>query len=170
MTNIFRWTREEELEKGMPAWGDAFLHALSVTGNVRAAAKAAGITVSLAHQYRKDENFAAFTAGWENAILEARDLLLQEAWQRATTGRDSKLLMFLLRGFFPEMWGGSIRIARQQVNNTTTTQTLVVNGQEMDYEQIRATIGRRYLPAPAPEPESGDFREIDAGGVDGDLV
>lgn len=96
-----------------------FLHALSMTGNISAAARAVGVSRSTAYAARsQDERFAA---AWAEALEEAVDALAYEARRRAIEGiaiphffggkvagtvtkYSDSLLMFLLRAHRPETY------------------------------------------------------------------
>jgi hypothetical protein len=100
-------------------WRPAFLTALAEVGNVKEAAKLAGIHRTTA--FRAKNADPQFAKKWAEAEQEAADLLEKEAWRRATEGTDEpvfykgdqcgsikrysdNLLMFLLRGARPEKY------------------------------------------------------------------
>lgn len=65
-------------------WHAAFLAALATTGNISAAARAAGIDRATAHRAHAAE--PAFAARWAEALDEAADALELEARRRAHDG------------------------------------------------------------------------------------
>ena len=84
-----------------PDWAPRFLEAIRSSGNVRLAARAAGIDRSTPYQRaRRDPVFAA---AWAEATEDAIDLLEAEARRRALASSD-QLLMFLLRAHRPEKY------------------------------------------------------------------
>ena len=101
-------------------WRKAFLQALRDTANVRAACMAAGVNSSTVYRARARDR--DFRRKWDRAMDEAADLLFAEAMRRATKGietpvfyrgrqtatrvhKSDALLMFLLRGLKPEVFG-----------------------------------------------------------------
>ncbi|MEC8091706.1 MAG: hypothetical protein VX108_03845, partial [Pseudomonadota bacterium] len=65
-------------------WKAAFLCALRRTGNVSAAARAAGNCRSRCYEARRRDR--EFAAAWTDALEEAADMLEMEAFQRAVEG------------------------------------------------------------------------------------
>lgn len=85
----------------------ALLVAYAGTGNVRAAAHAAG--VSRQAHYQWFANDAAYKEAFQEATEDAADVLEQVAWHRATVGWQDKppsdtLLIFLLKGLRPQKY------------------------------------------------------------------
>jgi hypothetical protein len=112
-------TPKKRKRKRKKKWEKGFLGTLASTGNVTAAARAAGIHRSTAYELKnKDETFAV---SWKDAMDEAADLLEMEARRRATQGvpepvfykgqkiaivhkYSDTLLIFLLKGNRPEKY------------------------------------------------------------------
>lgn len=103
-----------------PGWQGAFLEHLRKTGNVSAAARAAGTCRSRCYEWRHRDR--AFAVAWADALEEAADQLEMEAFRRAVTGvgedrffqgsvvgavtrYSDSLLMFLLRARRPARFG-----------------------------------------------------------------
>ncbi len=103
-----------------PGWQEAFLKHLRETGNVSAAARAAGTCRSRCYEWRRRDQ--SFAAAWADALEEAADRLEIEAFRRAVTGvgedrffngevvgevtrYSDSLLMFLLRARRPGTFG-----------------------------------------------------------------
>ena len=101
-------------------WKAAFLCALRRTGNVSAAARAAGICRSRCYEARRRDR--EFAAAWTDALEEAVDMLEMEAFRRAVEGvgedrffrgdvvgtvtrYSDRLLMFLLKARRPSTFG-----------------------------------------------------------------
>ena len=101
-------------------WQAAFLHALRQTGNVSAAARAAGTCRSRCYEARQRDR--GFAAAWADALEEAADRLEMEAFRRAVEGvgeerffrgdvvgtvtcYSDRLLMFLLKARRPARFG-----------------------------------------------------------------
>lgn len=122
------------LEKGEKrAWEDAFIDALSKTGNVSKAAKSAKISRTIAYEHKKES--AEFSQRWEEAMDTAVDSLEFEAWRRAAKGvrkpagwyqgipggyvqeYSDTLLIFLLKAHRPEKF-------RENIDLTTAGQPL----------------------------------------------
>jgi len=99
-----------------------FLTALAETGNVAAAARAAGISARSAFRLRTHPQGEAFARAWDAALMTAAGGLLSMAFQRAIEGaprqlmRDGRvvaeqrepsdrMLMFLLRHLNPDLFG-----------------------------------------------------------------
>jgi hypothetical protein len=76
-------------QKPLATWRRAFLAALTVSPNVTAAAKAAGIARPYAYQCR--DNDPSFAQEWDAALEAAIDSLEQECWNRAM-GNNIKFL------------------------------------------------------------------------------
>ncbi len=100
-------------------WQPAFLAAFAELGNVKEAAKLAGVSRMTAWRHKTSD--PEFAKKFADAEQEAADLLEKEAWRRATEGTDEpvfykgdqcgtikrysdNLLMFLLRGVRPEKY------------------------------------------------------------------
>lgn len=106
-------------EKDWPVWAKACLAALALTGQVTKAADAAGVDRhTVANLRRASESFAA---AYEQAKLDAAEMLEAEAVKRANEGWDEPvfyrgevcgtvrkysdtLLIFLLKGALPEKY------------------------------------------------------------------
>lgn len=69
------------------AWVRSFLQALRNYGNVRMAAERAGVSFGVPYRHRA--NCARFRRQWEQALIEAVQLLEAVAWKTATTGNDN---------------------------------------------------------------------------------
>ena len=82
-------------------WRPSFIAALRNSGNVRAACQAAGI--SRQEAYRIKSKNKVFRAQWEEALVEAIELLEAEARRRAMTTSDL-LMIFLLKAHKPDMY------------------------------------------------------------------
>ena len=109
-------TRQLSCPSTDTGWQDMFLTALRQTGNVSAAARAAGVARSRCYEVRRrDPDFAT---GWQDALEEAADWLEFEALRRAVEGTEEDrffgghivglvtrysdaLLMFLLKARRP---------------------------------------------------------------------
>lgn len=89
-------------------WARRFLEVFAVTGVVRLAASAAG--VSRDAPYKRAKSDPAFAARWARAREEAIDALEGEARRRALAGSDG-LLMFLLRAQRPAVYGQRVEIS-----------------------------------------------------------
>lgn len=115
--------------KKVSEWAPVFIDALRETGNVTAAARAAGIDRSTAYRYRNKDTAPAreFAAAWDDALEEAIDSLEAEAWRRARDGVDhpviyegeitdtykkysDTLLIFLLKANRPQKYRDNIDI------------------------------------------------------------
>ncbi|MCR9256280.1 MAG: terminase [Alphaproteobacteria bacterium] len=98
---------------------DRFLAVLADTGNVSAAARAAGMPRQIAYALKRDDK--DFALLWDDALETATDALAQEARRRALQGVDAPhfhkgevtgtvtkysdaLLMFLLKAHRPEIY------------------------------------------------------------------
>ena len=112
---------EQSDHANAPHWRFLFLQALRETGNVSAAARAAG--KSRAAIYRARKQLPDFAADWADALEEAADWLELEALRRAVDGTEEgryfrgemigtitrysdSLLMFLLKARRPTLYGG----------------------------------------------------------------
>jgi hypothetical protein len=123
-------TTHRQPDGAPPGWQEVFLAQLRETGNVSAAARAAGTCRSRCYEWRRRDQ--AFAADWADALEEAADRLEMEAFRRAVKGVDEdrffqgsvvgevtrysdSLLMFLLRARRPERFG-----PRQMPENADT--------------------------------------------------
>ncbi|MEC7236857.1 MAG: hypothetical protein VXW17_02435, partial [Pseudomonadota bacterium] len=105
-------THPRQPDGSPPGWREVFLAQLRETGNVSAAARAAGTCRSRCYEGRRRD--PAFAAAWADALEEAADRLEMEAFRRAVCGvgedrffqghivgevtrYSDSLLMFLLR-------------------------------------------------------------------------
>ena len=103
-------------------WQAGFLHALRASGNVSAAARAAGTCRSRCYEARRRD--PGFAAAWADALEEAVDRLEMEAFRRAVEGvgedrffrgdvvghvtrYSDRLLMFLLKARRPATFGAA---------------------------------------------------------------
>lgn len=105
-------------------WKERFLSALRLTGNVRAASAAAGVTRSTAYGQRETDQ--AFRQAFDDAREEAADRLEQEAFRRAHDGTrrpigvngkthfireySDTLLIFLLKAARPQRYRDNHRV------------------------------------------------------------
>ena len=113
-------TNHRQPDGAPPGWQEAFLGHLRETGNVSAAARAAGTCRSRCYEWRRRD--PAFVAAWADALEEAADRLEMEAFRRAVKGvgedrffqgsvvgevtrYSDSLLMFLLRARRPARFG-----------------------------------------------------------------
>jgi hypothetical protein len=83
-----------------------FLAALASMPNVTAAAKAGGISRTIAYAWKRDD--AEFAASWDSAIESAVDALEAHAWKRAARDSDT-LAIFLLKAHRPERYREATR-------------------------------------------------------------
>jgi len=90
-----------------PPWADRFIEVFAVTGNVRLAATAAG--VSRDAPYKRAQVDASFARDWLQAREDAVDMLEAEARRRAMSSSDS-LLIFLLKSLRPETFRDRVDI------------------------------------------------------------
>jgi hypothetical protein len=89
------------------AWQPAFLIAFRNSGNVRAAAQAAGVSRSEVYLARiRDTGFAD---AWDEAAEEAVDAIEARARQLALAG-DVRLLIFFLEHLRPAVYGDRVTI------------------------------------------------------------
>lgn len=110
-----------------------FLRHLAETGNVSAAARAAGL--DRAEAYRRRQYNAHFAGQWQAALDEALDLLEGQLRERAMTGTEKpvfyggkacgsvrnysdSLAMFLLRAHRPGVYGGGKQSAAPERGDT----------------------------------------------------
>lgn len=141
----------------------AFLEALSGTGNVSAAARAAGASRSGAYALKAAD--AGFAAEWADALETAVDALDAEARRRALEGVEvphfhqgrvagtvrkysDSLLMFLLRAHRPERY-------RDRPAGGSESDEDVEEDLAAAREALAARIARLGL-GPDPEAEGGD--------------
>jgi hypothetical protein len=89
------------------AWQAAFLIAFRNSGNVRAAAQAAGVSRSEVYLARTRD--ASFAEAWDEAAEEAVDAIEARARQLALAG-DTRLLMFFLQHLRPAVYGERLRV------------------------------------------------------------
>jgi len=116
-------TNHHQPDGAPPGWQEVFLVHLRNTGNVSAAARAAGTCRSRCYEWRRRDH--VFAAAWVDALEEAADRLEMEAFRRAVTGvgeerffqgrvvgevtrYSDSLLMFLLRARRPARFGASV--------------------------------------------------------------
>lgn len=114
-------------EKREPKWRDAFLKALSNSGNVLISCQAARVARKTVYRHR--DRFPAFRKRWEDALEDSTDLLEDEARRRAATGIDKPiyykgervdtikeysdtLLIFLLKAHRPEKFRDNFDVTK----------------------------------------------------------
>jgi hypothetical protein len=112
---------ESSIRKFMANYGE--------TGDVRAAAKAA--TISVATHYRMLREVDSYCEAFEVARALAIDELEAEAFRRALNGSD-ELLAFLLRAWLPELYG----------EHTVHEHSGSVTVNEVDTSDARGTVRR----------------------------
>ena len=113
-------TSHRQPDGAPPGWQEAFLVQLRETGNVSAAARAAGTCRWRCYEWRRRDR--AFADAWADALEEVADRLEMEAFWRAVSGvgedrffqggavgevtrYSDSLLMFLLRARRPGRFG-----------------------------------------------------------------
>ena len=118
-------TDHRQPDAAPPGWQEAFLDHLRATGNVSAAARAAGTCRSRCYEWRRRDG--VFAAAWADALDEAADRLEMEAFRRAVQGvgedrffqgsvvgevtrYSDSLLMFLLRARRPARFGAGVNM------------------------------------------------------------
>lgn len=87
-------------------WQEKFLTELAKTGNVTGSCRIAGISKTIAYQYRNDT--PAFAEQWKQAIDIAIDALEAAAFKRAKSHSDT-LLIFLLKSHRPDVYRETIK-------------------------------------------------------------
>ena len=110
---------------------DGFRKAGTVTG----ACKAAGISRSIAYEWRDKD--PAFAEEWQTVEDESTDALEKEAYRRAKNGSDT-LLIFLLKGRKPETYRDRYEV---KGDHTATVEVLiryVKQGDKSENEADRA--------------------------------
>ena len=75
-----------------PELQQLFITTLTDTGSVAMAAKAAGKTRQSAYAFRRTPAGAAFAGAWRAAMVEAAEVLLDIAFDRAVTGQQRRVL------------------------------------------------------------------------------
>ena len=80
---------------------NAFIEALRQTGNITLSVQAAQVTRTQAYRWRDASD--GFAARWYEALQAAGEVLEAEARRRAFGGSDT-LLIFLLKGIYPEKY------------------------------------------------------------------
>lgn len=90
---------------GRDVWRELFIAALRNSGNIRAACQRAGVSRAAAYKLRNSKTRAAkeFVAKWDDALLDAVDVMAAEARRRAMTTSDT-LLIYLLKIHGGEFW------------------------------------------------------------------
>lgn len=104
-------------------WKAIFIEKLARLGNVRVAARIAGVDRETAYQHRRKDE--AFAKAWQIALQDAADVLEAEAWRRAVKGvarpttiagerelvreYSDTLLIFLLKGNKPKKFREHLR-------------------------------------------------------------
>ena len=132
-------------------WRKGFLAALELTGNVTAAATAAGIERTTAYKarYRSEETESrVFAKAWDEALEHATDLMEIEARRRALDGVEEPvyykgeivggvrkysdlLLIFMLKAHRPEKYRENLRVEHA---GSVTVRTLADIAQEIAEE------------------------------------
>jgi hypothetical protein len=125
-------------------WEPAFFAAFSEVGNVKEAAKLAGVSRMTVWRHKtSDPDFAKKFA---DAEQEAMDVLEREAWRRATEGTDEpvfykgdqcgtikrysdNLLMFLLRGGRPEKYRERFVLPVDELNRLIERELAAARGE-----------------------------------------
>ena len=107
-----------------------FLEGLKKSGTVRGGCEHASITKTTVYRWRK--RWAKFRKEWDLAKHDAAEMLLAKAIERAMDGSD-RLLMFLLAGLMPNVFGGkarreSIKVKTDGEGETTVTVVRVAPG------------------------------------------
>jgi hypothetical protein len=144
-----------------PPWADLFLTVYRRTGNLPAAAKAAGTTASAVRWAWKGRPETStrpalaphpdFAVDMAEAESDLRDLLKAKAYHLALQQDSEKVLLALLKALIPEEFD---RNPRMRLDLPRPGQ-----GDEMQIQvvQMRANLRRFLTPPPAlPEPEQVD--------------
>jgi hypothetical protein len=88
-------------------WVPMFIANFRDSGNVRAAAEAAG--VDRATPYLRAERDPAFASAWAAAKEDAIDLLVEQAYS-AALGGNTRMTIFLLQSLRPETYRNSVEV------------------------------------------------------------
>ena len=91
-------------------WAESFLQALSMSCDVTAAAKFAGMDRGLAYKLRHAD--PEFAQAWRQTLVDGIDLVEQEAFRRALdpASKSDVLLIFLLKSHRPDVYRETIRV------------------------------------------------------------
>jgi transposase len=99
----------EETDKIVHGKKAAFLAAVEEWPSIRQAAKAAGISRSTHYEWMNDPEYEAL---FKEAVKRGNQALHDEAVERARDGKSDTMLIFLLKGAFPdkyrERWSGEV--------------------------------------------------------------
>lgn len=104
-----------DLSELVDEW-DQFILALSRGASVAGSAKLAGMSTSRAYDRRRSDG--EFAERWRRAVEDGTDILEDEAFRRATTGKSDYLLSMLLRARRPEVYSDKWR--QQQAAGETS--------------------------------------------------
>lgn len=106
-----------------PDWTAVWLANYRISGNVRLACEAAGVTRQ--GLYGRRDRDPAFAALWADALEDAIEGLEAIAWKRATAGSDI-LLMFMLKGMNPVKYRDNPKVLVQTARMTDAELTAAV--------------------------------------------
>lgn len=109
------------LPKRADEWRPVFLQMLRNSGNVRAAATAAGVTRQTVYVHKRRSK--EFAEAWEEAMEDAVDALEAVAIDRARKQSDT-LLIFLLKAHRPGKYRETIRTQHTGANDEPVAFTL----------------------------------------------
>lgn len=121
---------------GAKTWQDAFIDALSKTGNVSKSAKSARISRKTAYELKNES--PEFNERWNEAMETAVDTLELEAWRRAARGTRKPT------GWYQGIPGGYV----QEYSDTLLIFLLKAHRPEKFRENIDLTSGGEKLPTP----------------------
>lgn len=96
-----------DLSELVDEW-EVFLNGLRRGSSVSEAAKGAGMSSSRAYKRRNDD--AEFAERWAQAVDDGTDVLEDEAFRRATTGKSDYLLSMLLKARRPNVYGERVAV------------------------------------------------------------
>lgn len=106
-----------------PDWTAVWLANYSITGNVKAASVAAGVTRQAV--YGRRDRDPEFASRWADALEDAIECLESVAWERAKAGSDL-LIMFLLKGLNPVKYRDNPKVLVQTARMTDAELTAAV--------------------------------------------
>lgn len=129
----------------MEEWAPKFLEALANAPNVAAAARAAGVSRTMA--YKRRETDAEFRAAWDDALDQSTDELVGEMYRRAKEGVEKpvfyegeecgrvrvysdSLAMFLLKAHRPRVYADRMELSGAEGKPLAVTVYLPDNGRE----------------------------------------
>ena len=148
---------------GVRGWGPTFLRVLAQTCNVSGACRLAGINRRTAYAAR--EAHEEFAEQWDEAIEQAKGMLLTEAHNRIFNGttethRDADgnvvrtihkysdtMLIFMMKGYFPEMF----RQQNVDVHHDGTVKHTYIDGVEFNFVEPAKIIDGTAVHASAEE-------------------